>query len=113
MSNEESKDATCYYEEVDVSKQYETAIILVLAYHSIDCVRNLLALTFFMSSVAKSKVEQLYNMTSVNACFGIAVLVYLHAARFSESGNFCSSVIPERSTLLSAYIAAYWSILGA
>ena len=83
------------------------AILLVLIYHGIDCIRNLAALAFFTRQ--SETLEAVYSMLGLNGCFGIAVLVCLHVARIDT----CTDLLPARNQLVNGYIAAYWAILGA
>ena len=83
------------------------AILFVLIYHGIDCIRNLVALAFFIKE--RDVLESVYSMLGLNGCFGVAVLVCLHLARLDT----CSEVLPARTQLVKGYIAAYWAILGA
>ena len=63
----------------DLAWVQSRAILSVLIYHSIDCLRNLAAMAFFIKE--SDMLESLYSMLGLNGCFGIAVLACLHLAR--------------------------------
>ena len=56
-----------------------------MIYHIVDGVRNLLAIFYLVCCLQFVIIERLYELTAINGCFGIAVIVMIHQ-RFSLAG---------------------------
>lgn len=77
---------------VNVAAQFNTALILVLIYHSIDTFRCLSVLAFLLcysNPKRDSFLERSYGLTGLNGCLGFVVLAYLHR-RLTSDGELCT-----------------------
>ena len=69
--------------DVRNSEVYDTALVLLSAYHLVEWVRVIMWLTTLLLG---TNLLQVWYLTSINTLFGIAAYCYAHYARFSDDG---------------------------
>jgi hypothetical protein len=69
------------------SKVYDMALILIIAYHIIEWVRMIV---FLVTLVLGANLLHIWYASALNVIYGLAIYIYIHVIRFSETGKWCA-----------------------
>ena len=89
---------------------YDTAFLLLGIFHIIEWVRT--ALLMGVTCLGGVPLLLIYQFTSINALFGVVAYIFAHYARFSEAGQNCKEVHPNRAQFLTAEIIFFYVVFG-
>jgi hypothetical protein len=74
---------------------YDTALLLFGLFHIIEWFRTIVLLT--VTCMKYEILMYLYDITFLNAIFGLIVGIYAMVARFGEAGSACATAQPGRA----------------
>ena len=87
---------------------HHTTLVLVAAYHGLDSLRTLLALTYISGLSKHRALLDLYACLGLNGCLGFVTFAYLHRC-YTIDNPSCS---PVTQNVLNVYLITYWCTLG-